>query len=108
MATYAQLQEWVWINKGFTVKTCWIAHMKELCGFKPRRAPTRQGKKRAHPCSDNKKPAIKTRTWKPRRDRYRRGRGRNYFSVFPDFRGKNSGRGDASDQFRGARAAIRP
>ena len=59
MATYAQIQEWVKINEGFTVKTCWIAHMKELCGLNPRRAPTRQGKKRVYPCPDDKKPAIK-------------------------------------------------
>jgi len=59
MATYEQIQEWVKINEGFSVKTCWIAHMKELCGLNPRRSPRRLGEKRTNPCPENKKPAIK-------------------------------------------------
>ena len=59
MATYAQIQECVKINEGFSVKTCWIADMKELCGLKPRRSPRRQDKNRMHPCPEDKRPAIK-------------------------------------------------
>jgi len=31
MATYNQIQEWIKEKYGFTVKTCWIAHAKEIC-----------------------------------------------------------------------------
>ena len=37
MTTYKNIQEWVKMNYGFTVKTCWIAHVKEMCGLKLRK-----------------------------------------------------------------------
>lgn len=40
MATYTQIQ-WIKEKYGFTVKTCWIAHAKEVCGLEPRIAPNR-------------------------------------------------------------------
>jgi len=33
MATYQQIQDWVRKHYGFTVKTYWIAHVKEMCGL---------------------------------------------------------------------------
>ena len=33
MATYKQIQDGVKKNYGFTVKTCWIADVKEMCGL---------------------------------------------------------------------------
>ena len=55
MATYKQIQFWVKKTYEFTVKTCWIAHVKEICGLKPRRAWNRHpGKKRKNPCPKDK------------------------------------------------------
>lgn len=60
MATYKQIQEWVRKNYGFTVKTCWIAHVKEICGLEPRKAPNRRNKnKRENPCPPDKIEPIK-------------------------------------------------
>ena len=58
MATYRQIQEWVKLNYGFTPKSCWIAHCKEMAGLKPGRSPNRQGDRRLHPCPPGKQPAI--------------------------------------------------
>ena len=33
MSTYRRIQEYVKRQYGFTPKTCWIAHVKELCGL---------------------------------------------------------------------------
>ena len=33
MATYKEIQEYVKDKYGFQPKTCWIAHMKEVCGL---------------------------------------------------------------------------
>lgn len=41
MATYKQIQEYVKYNYGFVPKTCWIAHMKEVCGIYVKKAPNR-------------------------------------------------------------------
>lgn len=41
MATYKQIQEFVKNTHGYSPKTCWIAHMKELLGLKPRIASNR-------------------------------------------------------------------
>jgi hypothetical protein len=60
MATYRQMQDWVGANFGFTPKTCWIAHLKELCGVRPRRAPNRSaGVRRANPCPPERIEPIK-------------------------------------------------
>lgn len=40
--TYAQIQKWILANYGFTVKTCWIAHVKELSGLSVRPAHNRK------------------------------------------------------------------
>ncbi len=60
MATYKQIQEWVREQERFkfTVHTCWIAHVKEMCGLKPRRAANRvDGRK--NPCPQDKVEPIK-------------------------------------------------
>ena len=51
MATYRDIQEDVRRRYGRTVKTCWIAHVKELNGIRPRRSPNRiDPNRRMHPC----------------------------------------------------------
>ena len=60
MATYAEIQELVKANHGFTPKTCWIAHVKDLCGLNPRIAPNRISQEsRMNPCPDDKIEAIR-------------------------------------------------
>jgi hypothetical protein len=58
-ATYKEIQKWVMQEFGFTPKTCWIAHCKEIYGLPLGRAPNRQGKERAFPCPPENRPAIK-------------------------------------------------
>ena len=58
MATYMQIQAWVKRRYGFTPKTCWIAHAKELSGLPVRRAWNRHGSSRAEPCPPEKKGQI--------------------------------------------------
>jgi hypothetical protein len=38
MATYEQIQDYVRKKYGFIPKTCWIAHVKEMCGLQMRKA----------------------------------------------------------------------
>ena len=59
MATYEQIQEWLKIDQGISVKTCWIAHVKELCGLPLRGAPNRRRKKRMNPCPEDRVASIK-------------------------------------------------
>lgn len=58
MATYRQIQEWVKAHHGFTRKTCWIAHCKELFGLEPRRSPNHRGTGRMNPYPVDKRGAI--------------------------------------------------
>lgn len=59
MATYKQIQEDIRNREGCSVKTCWIAHVKELNGLKPRKAPNRiSNAKRQQPCPDEMRPMI--------------------------------------------------
>ena len=60
MATYKQIQRWVKENYKFTVKTCWIAHVKEMCGIELRKAPNRLNEnERVNPCPSEKTEPIK-------------------------------------------------
>ncbi|MCK4744706.1 hypothetical protein KAS41_01445 [Candidatus Parcubacteria bacterium] len=60
MATYKKITEYIKNNNGFTVKSCWIAHVKELYGLNPRIATNRiKLTKRTNPCPKNKKNLIK-------------------------------------------------
>ena len=55
MATYPEIQAYVKETYGFTPKTCWIAHVKELCGLDPAKAPNRlDPEERANPCPPEK------------------------------------------------------
>ncbi len=51
VSTYQDIQNLIRTGHGRTVKTCWIAHVKELNGFVLRRAPNRiSTARRQHPC----------------------------------------------------------
>ena len=59
MATYAELREYVRARYGRSVKTCWIAHMKELSGLPVRTSPNRMSPtRRKHPCPEWARPMI--------------------------------------------------
>ena len=57
MATYKQIQVYVQGKYGYTPKTCWIAHAKELSGIPVRKSHNRKGE-RKHPCPENKLESI--------------------------------------------------
>ncbi|WP_431090319.1 hypothetical protein [Paenibacillus sp. 8b26] len=60
MATYKQIQEYVKQKHGYVPKTCWIAHMKEICGLNPKVSPNRNSvDQRVHPCPLGKQESIK-------------------------------------------------
>jgi len=60
MATYRDIDQWIRKYYGFSVKTCWIAHVKEIYGLNPRKASSRQGKTvRLNPCPLKKIKPIK-------------------------------------------------
>ncbi|POU03582.1 hypothetical protein C3369_07105 [Escherichia sp. ESNIH1] len=53
MATYKQIQEYVNTKHGVSVKTCHIAHVKHLNGFKMKQAPNRiSADSRVYECPD--------------------------------------------------------
>lgn len=59
MATYQQIQDDVKIHTGRSVKTCWIAHVKELNGLPMRAASNRISQSaRVAPCPDEVRPVI--------------------------------------------------
>lgn len=58
MVTYSEIQDYVREKHGKVVKTCWIAHAKELCGLNPKLSSRRKGD-RVYPCPDEKLPWIK-------------------------------------------------
>jgi len=61
MATYKEIQDWVKKQYGFSVKTCWIAHAKDICHLNPRKAPNRQDPNlRTNPCPSDKLEPIKS------------------------------------------------
>jgi hypothetical protein len=60
MATYKEIQDYIKQKHGYSVKTCWIAHMKEVCGLYPRISPNRHSQNvRVHPCPTNKQGDLK-------------------------------------------------
>lgn len=59
MATVKKIQAFVKANYGFKPKSCWIAHVKELCGLEVKPAWNRKGEERANPCPENKQAAIR-------------------------------------------------
>lgn len=58
MATYQQINDFVMENHGYTVSTCWIAHIKERQGLPVRRSWNRQGNGRENPCPATKQESI--------------------------------------------------
>lgn len=59
LATYRQIQLKTREMSGFVPKTCWIAHVKELCGLSLRQAPNRiNAAQRKNPCPLNKRGPI--------------------------------------------------
>jgi hypothetical protein len=59
MATYSQVQEYVKRQYHCTVKTHWIAHVKELNGMKPRVAHNRiSAQEHKFPCPVEKRIMI--------------------------------------------------
>lgn len=60
MATYKEIQEHVKKNHGYTPKTCWIAHCKELFGLNPRVSLRRNElNERVYPCPEKEQKDIK-------------------------------------------------
>jgi hypothetical protein len=60
MGTYKNIQAYVKTNYGRSVKTCWIAHVKEICGLKPNLAVNRlDAATRKHPCPENRQGYIR-------------------------------------------------
>ena len=60
MATYKEIQVWVKQHYGFVPKTCWIAHVKHLCGLPMRKASNRIGEERVYPCPPEKEEPIRS------------------------------------------------
>lgn len=59
MDIYETIQKDVKTRHGHSVSTCWIAHVKELNGLKPKRAPNRTASGiRKVPCPDCARPLI--------------------------------------------------
>jgi hypothetical protein len=60
MATYKEIQDYVKKHSGYSVKSCWIAHMKELLGLPVKKAPNRiSDDSRTNPCPEDKRACIK-------------------------------------------------
>lgn len=60
MATYKQIQEYIKNTNGYTPKTCWIAHMKEICGLNPKVSPNRYSlESRTHTCPSEKQDDLR-------------------------------------------------
>jgi len=59
MATYKDIQEDIKKRHGRSVKTCWIAHVKELNGLKPKVSHNRiSTNSRKVPCPETFRPII--------------------------------------------------
>lgn len=59
MATYKDIQDDVRASIGKVMKTCWIAHVKEMNGLGPKHSPNRiSPTARKHPCPPKYKGAI--------------------------------------------------
>ena len=56
--TYRDIQADIKSRFGRSVKTCWIAHVKELNGLNPTRATNRLAANRKYPCPDLARPLI--------------------------------------------------
>ena len=60
MVTYKEIQQYVKNKYDYSVKTCWIAHMKELSGIKVKISHRRYDENvKTNPCPENKMKGIK-------------------------------------------------
>jgi hypothetical protein len=60
MATYKEIQNYIRGKYNYSIKSCWIAHAKELFGLPVRNAPNRISKdSRTNPCPKEKESIIK-------------------------------------------------
>jgi hypothetical protein len=60
MATYKQIQNHVKETHGYVPKSCWTAHMKEVCGLNPKMSARRHSSEsRVHPCPVDKQDHIR-------------------------------------------------
>jgi transcriptional regulator with XRE-family HTH domain len=57
--TYKRIQHEVKRRFGYTPKTCWIAHVKEIMALTLKEAHNRQGLARVHPCPTERIAEIK-------------------------------------------------
>ena len=55
---YEEIQAFIKSKEGYVVKTCWIAHVKELNGLPLRTAHNRHGAIRTNPCPPEKRADI--------------------------------------------------
>lgn len=59
MLTYKEIQNYIKENHNITVKSCWIAHVKELNGLPVRQAQNRIAPdERKNPCSEKYRSLI--------------------------------------------------
>src|SRR5215467_11950665 len=56
--TYRDIRAWVYSHHGFSPRTGWIAHVKELSGLKVRATHNRRGSRRVDPCPPERRSAI--------------------------------------------------
>ena len=60
MTTYREIQDYARKKYGITIKPCWIADVKELCGLNPKIALNRSSLlKRKNPCPRKKVAIVK-------------------------------------------------
>ena len=57
--SYKNIKDWVKANYGYVPQTCWIAHVKELCGLSIKPSWNRIGAVRQKPCPPEKIADIK-------------------------------------------------
>lgn len=60
MATYKQIQDYIKEKHGYSAKSCWIAHCKEIYGLQPKKSSRRiDPQSRKYPCPEEKRDHIK-------------------------------------------------
>lgn len=58
-STYNDIQDYVKEKYNITIKDCWVAHVKEICGLSPKPSPNRIDiKKRKYPCPEDKQEIV--------------------------------------------------
>jgi len=59
MAKYSDIQDYIKRKHGYSCKSCWIAHMKEVCGLNPKQSHNRySSNSRTNPCPPDKQQDI--------------------------------------------------